>query len=114
MMRIEPGTVVLVNFPFTDLQSSKVRPALVLTQKRDDVIIVGIFSKVPAYLQDSWIIIDEGDPGFKQTGLKKASLIKTEKIAVVHRSLIRKELGRLSPELLQKVKQTLGRTLGIE
>jgi mRNA interferase MazF len=67
-MRIEPGTVVLVNFPFTNLQSSKVRPAVVLTQKGDDVIIVGIFSKVPAYLQDSWIIIDEGDPRFKQTG----------------------------------------------
>ena len=113
-MRVEPGTVVLVNFPFTDLQSSKVRPAVVLAQKGDDVIIVGIFSKVPAYLQDSWIIIDEGDPGFKQTGLKKASVIKIEKIAVVHQSLIRKELGRLSPEILQKVKQILGRTLGIE
>ena len=113
-MRIEPGAVVLVNFPFTDLQSSKVRPALVLTQKRDDVFIVGIFSKVPPYLQDSWIIIDEGDPGFKQTGLKKASVIKIEKIAVVHQSLIRRELGHLSPELLQKVKQILGRTLGIE
>jgi mRNA interferase MazF len=113
-MRIESGAVVLVNFPFTDLQSSKVRPALVLTQKRDDVIIVGIFSKVPAYLQDSWIIIDEEDPGFKQTGLKKTSVIKAEKIAVVHRSLIRKELGHLSQELLQKVKQILARTLEIE
>jgi hypothetical protein len=41
-------------------------------------------------------------------------VIKIEKIAVVHQSLIRKELGRLSPELLQKVKQILGRTLGIE
>jgi hypothetical protein len=55
-----------------------------------------------------------GDPGFKQTGLKKASVIKIEKIAVVHQSLIRKELDRLSPELLQKVKQILGRTLRIE
>ena len=113
-MRIEPGTVVLVNFPFTDLKSSKVRPAIVLTQKGDDVIIAGIFSKVPKDLQDSWIMIDEGDPGFKQTGLKKTSVIKTEKIAVVHQSLIRKELGRLSPELIQKVKQILRRTLGIE
>ena len=113
-MRIEPGSVVLVNFPFTDLLSSKVRPAVVLTQKGDDVIIVGIFSKVPEYLQDSWVIIDEGDPGFKQTGLKKGSVIKTEKIVVLHQSLIRKELGRLSPKLMQKVKQILCQTLGIK
>jgi mRNA interferase MazF len=113
-MRIKSGTVVLVNFPFTDLQSSKVRPAIAFTQKGDDVMIVGIFSKVPEDLQDSWIRLDEGGSGFKQTGLRKASVIKTEKIAVVHQSLIRKELGRLSPELIQKVKQILRRTLGIE
>jgi len=53
-------------------------------------------------------------PAFKQSGLKKTSVIKTEKIAVVHQSLIRKELGRLSSELMQHVKQTLRKTLEIE
>jgi mRNA interferase MazF len=54
------------------------------------LFIVGIFSRVPEDLQDSWIRLDEGDPGFKQTGLRKASVIKTEKIAVVHQSLIQR------------------------
>ncbi len=109
----KPGTVVLVNFPFTDLQSSKVRPALVLTMRGDDVIILGIFSKVPEVMKESWIKVDEFSKDFNRTGLKKTSVIKTEKIAVVHRSLIRKELGHLSPELMQEVRKALLRTLEI-
>ena len=114
MTKLESGAIVLVNFPFTDLQSSKVRPALVLSVKGDDVIIVGIFSKVPVELRESWFKIDESVPAFAQTGLRKASLVKTEKITVVHQSLIRKEPGHLSPELLQQVKRILRKTLEIE
>lgn len=109
----KPGSVVLVNFPFTNLQSSKVRPALVLATKGDDVIILGIFSKAPEELRESWIKVDEFSPEFHLTGLKKTSIIKTEKIAVLHRSIIRKELGSLPPELFEQVKRTLLKTLEI-
>ena len=72
MTKLESGIVILVNFPFTDLQSSKVRPALVLTTKGEDIIILGIFSRVAEKLQDSWITIDELHPTFKQSeGVKK-------------------------------------------
>jgi mRNA interferase MazF len=113
-MRLKPGTVILVNFPFTNLQSSKVRPALVLTKKGDDVIILGIFSRVSGEIYNYWIIIDEFNPGFNQTGLKKTSIIKTEKITVVHQSLIKKEIGFISSDLMLQVKQTLRKTLEIE
>lgn len=114
MSMFEPGSIVLVNFPFTDLQSSKVRPALVLTTKGDDVIILGIFSKVPDKIREGWVKVDEAGPNFHLTGLKKTSILKTEKITVIHRSLIRKELGRLPPELMQQVKKALLKTLDIE
>jgi mRNA interferase MazF len=114
MTKLEPGFVVLVNFPFTDLQSSKVRPALIITIKGEDVIILGIFSRIPGKLEQAWIRIDELDPAFNQTGLKTTSIIKTEKIAVVHQSLIRKNLGYIPSQLMQQVKQTLRRTLEIE
>jgi len=86
----------------------------VLTTKGDDVIILGIFSKIPDEFRDSWIKIDEVGPNFGVTGLKKTFILKTEKITVVHRSLIRKELGRLPSELIEQVKKTLLKTLEIE
>jgi hypothetical protein len=86
----------------------------VLTTKGDDVIILGIFSKIPDEFRDSWIKIDETDIDFRITGLKKASIIKIEKITVIHRSLIRKELGHLSLELMESVKKNLRKTLEIE
>lgn len=114
MTKLEPGDIVLINFPFTDLQSSKVRPALVLTIKGEDIIILGIFSRVPENLQESWIKIDELHTAFKQSGLKKASVIKTEKIAVIHQSLSRKKLGDIPFNLMQQVRQTLRKTLGLD
>lgn len=96
-----------MNFPFSNLQSVKVRPALVLTAGGDDVIILGIFSKIPEVIRASWVRIDDFDKGFKETGLKKTSIIKTEKIAAIHNSLIRKEIGYLPPELLSKSEKRL-------
>ena len=110
----ESGSLILVNFPFTDLLSSKVRPSLVLASQGDDVIILGIFSKVPEVLQPSWVKIDQQDPDFPQTGLKKTSIIKTEKITVLHKSLVKKEIGRLPPAWLSLVRETLLQTLKLK
>lgn len=110
----KPGDVVLVNFPFTDLISSKVRPAVVIAAKGEDVIILGIFSKIPEKIQESWFIVDETDDYFTKTGLKKKSIIKTEKIAVVHNSVIRKSLGALSLNVFAEIKTKLKKTLCLE
>jgi len=112
--KYDPGTVVLVRFPFSDLKSSKVRPALVLSSKGEDVIILGIFSKVPDQQHESWIKLDEQREAFTQTGLKKTSIIKTEKITVIHESLIRKQLGSIPDNLMQQIKKTLRETLQID
>ncbi|MDV2990439.1 MAG: hypothetical protein N4J56_000093 [Chroococcidiopsis sp. SAG 2025] len=114
MPKPKPGEVWLVKFPFTELTSTKVRPALVLAEHREDLIIVGIFSKVPAgTLRETWILIEETDLEFKRTGLKKTSVIRTEKIATVHESVFQRKLGVLPSNLIRLVQETIKKALNL-
>ena len=103
----------MVNFPFTNLSSYKVRPALIIATKGEDAIVIGIFSNVPDFLKDSWIVIEESSPYFKQMGLKKRSVIKTEKIATIHNSVIKAKIGAISSEAMREIKSTLIKTLAL-
>jgi mRNA interferase MazF len=104
MSKYQRGDVVLVKFPFTDLASSKVRPALVISSLREDCIIIGIFSRKPSRkkLPPTWLLLPEDSKDFAETGLKKTSVLKAEKIAVVHHSVIHGKLGRFSDSLVKK------------
>jgi mRNA interferase MazF len=59
----------------------------------EDIIVAGIFSRVPAKLRATWILIDDQESGFGQTGLKKTSILKAEKLAVIHESVFIRTLG---------------------
>jgi mRNA interferase MazF len=110
----QPGDVVLVRFPFTDLTTTKVRPAVVLATHRLDLTIVGIFSGPQPPTQLSWIVLLDQDPAFPQTGLKATSTIKPERIAVIERSAVIRKLGALSPYQMDQVKSAVRRVLNLE
>ena len=104
MTKPKPAQVWLVRFPFSDLTATKVRPALVLAVHREELIILGIFSKIPVdALRETWVLIEEDHPEFLQVGLKKTSLIRADKIATVHESVFQRQLGILSSEILMLV-----------
>ncbi len=109
----QPGDVVLVRFPFTDLSTSKVRPAAVLATHGDDLIIVGIFSSLLQPPRNTWVLLSDGDPAFPQTGLKASGLIKAERIAVVERSVVVRKLGVLSAAQMHVVKQAVKLALNL-
>ncbi|MEK7060320.1 MAG: type II toxin-antitoxin system PemK/MazF family toxin [Patescibacteria group bacterium] len=103
------GHIVLTPFPFTDLSTNKVRPALILgTQDRGDDITVCFISSV---LQDKVhkfeVVIDEKEKDFLKTGLKLKSIIKTTKIATLDKAVVLGKIGELDSKNVQKVKKIL-------
>ena len=106
------GEVWLLRFPFTDLSSAKLRPALVLAAHGQDRIVMGIFSRTPkGNLRKTWVRIDANHPAFRGTGLKKTSLLKAEKIAVVHTAVFQRRLGKLPQALMADAQEALKRAL---
>ncbi|MBI4531048.1 MAG: type II toxin-antitoxin system PemK/MazF family toxin [Candidatus Latescibacteria bacterium] len=114
MPKLKPkrGEIWLVRFPFTDLTSTKLRPALVLAVHGKDSIVMGIFSRVPVgRLSKTWVLIEDSHPAFPQIGLRKASLLKAEKIAVVHESVFQRKLGNLPPDIMVQMQDALKKAL---
>jgi len=110
----QPGDVVLVRFPFTDLTTTKLRPAVVLATHGDDLTILGIFSGPPQPSQPTWIVLSSRDRNFPETGLKTTSLIKAERIAVIEKSIIVRKLGSLSTSQMEKVKTAVKLALSLD
>jgi mRNA interferase MazF len=99
-------------FPFTDLTSTKLRPALVLYESERDVTVVFISSrKEKATSKD--VLIDQNHPEFKKTGLKMDSYLKIERIATLSKRLIAGELGQVGPKLKKEINAKVEKTLKI-
>ena len=96
----EFGTIVLVPFPFTDLTSAKVRPALIISKDavhKEDVILCFISSKEKGGGKHAVPIENT-----QETGLKVRSLIRFDKIATLNKKIILGELGRVHKAFLEK------------
>jgi mRNA interferase MazF len=85
------GDIVLINFPFTNLVEGKLRPAVVLVETELDVTVAFITSQID--WQESSDLLLEPTP---ENGLKKASLIRTSKIATIDKALAKGLLGRIA------------------
>lgn len=93
------GKIVLIQFPFDDLSSSKVRPAYCLTEEigsYQHVIFALITSRIPSYSLNTDIVIDLNSSEFANSGLQKASTLRLDHLVTLRQSMIRRELGFLS------------------
>ncbi len=100
------GKIILVPFPFDDLSSAKVRPAVCLTEEigpHHQVIIAFITSQVPSNLLATDLVLSAQHPDFAATGLHRSSVLRLHRLVTISTSVIRRELGTLSPELLTEM-----------
>ena len=110
------GKVVLVPFPFDDLTSGKVRPAVCLTEPvgpHRHVVLAFITSRVPADLLASDLVISTGNADFDQTGLRVTSTVRLHRLMTVTEGLIQRELGELSPTLRAAVAERMRQLFGL-
>jgi len=105
---------VLVPFPFSDLSTSKVRPAVALsaTSHGEDLIFAFISSNVTRAEQFD-IKIKTSDKNFVRTGLRGDSVIRISKLATLDRKIILGELGVLGAEHLKQIKMCLKKIFAV-
>ena len=92
-MKIRRGDIVLVVYPFTDLSSSKKRPAIVISRdldnrRLDNVILLPITTKLFHRGEETEVLIIKDSDEGKGSGLKIDSVVKTEGITSLSKSFI--------------------------
>lgn len=95
---MKKGDIVLIPFPFTNLKGTKKRPAVVLYAGEMDIIVSFITSKLKWY--DKTDVLVEPD---SKNGLKKPSIIRTEKLATLDTNLVIGKLGALNKNLIKEL-----------
>lgn len=93
MVTPSTGDVVLVRFPFSDLSSSKLRPAIVLADANNGDWILCQVTGNP-YMDGNAIRIDEND--FAQGSLHRISYARPAKLFTANNSLMITRVGQLT------------------
>jgi len=100
------GSIVVLPIPFTDLTSAKQRPCLVISSNKlnkhsDDLIVIAITSNDKFSKNLLSIPLQQSD---MQNGtLPIKSYIKLQKVFSIHKTLVRKEVCKIKPEVMNLV-----------
>jgi mRNA interferase MazF len=108
MLRL--GTIILTNFPFTDLSSTKRRPAIVISEvvpTETDVIVAFISSVIPSTISPTDFVLSRTHPDFSNTGLLRNSVFKMDKLATLDQRIFTGELGEVSAAILEELQNRL-------
>lgn len=102
--KFKSGDILLLRFPFTDLSSQKVRPALVIADPFDDDLFVApITTNVLAARED--FLLDRAD--YDLQPLPVASCVRYRKLFTLHKSFVVRQFTRLRSKTFQDVRKKI-------
>jgi len=109
------GTFVLTPFPFSDLTTTKRRPAVIVSSTDEHEVIVAFITSQPKKATSPTdLIVETSHLDFAATGLKKDSAIRLRKLCTIERTIIYGEIGEASQTLLSAINLRLRIALQLE
>lgn len=117
-MSVSRGDVVLLDFPFSGGGGSKVRPALVVQNDRDNarlanVVVVMITTTTHRAGEPTQVLVDVGTPEGRQSGLLMTSVVNCANVFTVEQGKLVRVLGRLPAALMAQVDAGLKAALAL-
>ena len=104
MVTPSAGVIVTVSFPFSDLSSSRLRPAVVLADSgRGDWVLCQVTSK--SYADSSAIKLEDED--FDSGSLHLTSYARPGKIFTANESLMVTQVGKLKDDSFREVAESV-------
>jgi mRNA interferase MazF len=115
MMR---GDVVILDHPFSDASGSKVRPALVVQNDRDNgrltnTVVVLITKNTSRVNEPTQLLIDLGTAEGRQSGLHQTSAVVCTNLFTVSQVKILHVIGSLPAALMAQVNDRLKAALAL-
>ena len=107
-MKFKQKELVLLPYPFTDQEGSKVRPAIIISndnfnKKCQDCVMIPLTTVIKD--EPYSILINQED--LSSGKLLKLSRIRTDKIFSVKKDLVTMKIGVIRENILEKVKKEI-------
>ena len=105
---ISQRDIILLNFPFSNLNQSKVRPVIVLSNNRynkksNNAIVVPLTSNLKQTDHYTLITTDDLEKGYLVTD----SMAKVDRIFSIDKQLVRTNIGRINKPTLLKIQDII-------
>jgi mRNA interferase MazF len=117
-MPLSRGDVVLVQFPYSTGDGSKLRPAVVVqpdhnNRRLSNVILVPLTTTIARATEPTQLLIEAQSAIGMTAGLRHTSVVSCENLTTVAQSLVRRRLGHIPPDTMIELNECLKAALDL-